>query len=314
MKKRTAAVLAAFLIPYITTLAVSGRVQGADGGKIGGNSDRTSGWESQTDGRKILLDREDGGRNNGTEYAVPLEEYLIGLTAVQIPDGYRKEAVKAQAILARTALYREMDGADSIEESALDMDYLEPEQIESRFEAAGMPEYYQTICGAVRESAGQTAIWAGDYIEPLFHAVSAGRTREGDEAHPYLASVAAKEDEGAGGYLTRQGMTREELKKRLEEERILEEIQIVKRDSAGYVETVQIGAETYSGDAVRYALGVPSPAFSLEEDGDEIRCVTYGRGHGYGLSQYGAGLMAENGSSAEEILKHYFKNIQIVSE
>ena len=314
MKKRTAAVLAAFLIPYITTLAVSGRVQGADGGKIGGNSDRTSGWESQTDGRKILLDREDGGRNNGTGYAVPLEEYLIGLTAVQIPDGYPKEAVKAQAILARTALYREMDGADSIEESALDMDYLEPEQIESRFEAAGMPEYYQTICGAVRESAGQTAIWAGDYIEPLFHAVSAGRTREGDEAHPYLASVAAKEDEGAGGYLTRQGMTREELKKRLEEDRILEEIQIVKRDSAGYVETVQIGAETYSGDAVRYALGVPSPAFSLEEDGDEIRCVTYGRGHGYGLSQYGAGLMAENGSSAEEILKHYFKNIQIVSE
>ena len=135
MKKRTAAVLAAFLIPYITTLAVSGRVQGADGGKIGGNSDRTSGGGSQTDDRQILLDREDVGRNNGTGYAVPLEEYLIGLTAVQIPDGYPKEAVKAQAILARTALYREMDGADSIEESALDMDYLEPEQIESRFEA-----------------------------------------------------------------------------------------------------------------------------------------------------------------------------------
>lgn len=59
------------------------------------------------------------------------------------------------------------------------MDYLEPEQIESRFEAAGMPEYYQTICGAVRESAGQTAIWAGDYIEPLFHAVSAGGRAKG---------------------------------------------------------------------------------------------------------------------------------------
>ena len=93
--------------------------------------------------------------------------------------------------------------------------------------------------------------------------MSAGRTREGDEAHPYLASVAAKEDEGAGGYLTRQGMTREELKKRLEEglnalgehpdlenleeDRILEEIQIVKRDSAGYVETVQIGARHTAG-------------------------------------------------------------------
>ena len=93
----------------------------------------------------------------------------------------------------------------------------------------------------------------------------------------------------------------------LEEERILEEIQIVKRDSAGYVETVQIGSETYSGDAVRYALGVPSPAFSLEEDGDEIRCVTYGRGHGYRVVAVRAGLMAENGAAAEEILKHYFK-------
>lgn len=109
MKKRTAAVLAAFLIPYITTLAVSGRVQGADGGKIGGNSDRTSGGGSQTDDRQILLDREDVGRNNGTGYAVPLEEYLIGLTAVQIPDGYPKEAVKAQAILARTSAGRDSD-------------------------------------------------------------------------------------------------------------------------------------------------------------------------------------------------------------
>lgn len=330
MKKKTAAVLAAFLIPYIATLAVSGRVHGTDEIGIGGNSDGTSGSGSQAAERQIYLDREAGGSDNSSGHSVPLEEYLIGLTAVQIPDGYPKEAVKAQAILARTALYREMDGADSIEESALDMDYLEPEQIENRFERAGMPEYYQTICEAVRESAGQVVIWNGDYIEPLFHAVSAGRTREGDEAHPYLTSVAAKEDEGAGGYLARQDMTREELKKRLEEglnavgehpdlanlkaDQILEEIQIVKRDSAGYVETVQVGEETYSGDVVRYALDVPSPAFSLEAEGDEVRCITYGRGHGYGLSQYGAGLLAENGSSAEEILKHYYKNIQIVSE
>ncbi|MFQ9209660.1 MAG: hypothetical protein ACLR3S_11370 [Clostridium fessum] len=88
-------------------------------------------------------------------------------------------------------------------------------------------------------------------------------------------------------------MTREELKKRLEEglnalgehpdlenleeERILEEIQIVKRDSAGYVETVQIGAETYSGDAVRYALGVPSPAFPRGRRGRNPLCYLWAR-------------------------------------
>ena len=137
------------------------------------------------------------------------------------------------------------------------------------------------------------------------------------EEHPALEQIAVNciaNVLGLGWAATPAGLKAMKDLENLEEERILEEIQIVKRDSAGYVETVQIGAETYSGDAVRYALGVPSPAFSLEEDGDEIRCVTYGRGHGYGLSQYGAGLMAENGSSAEEILKHYFKNIQIVSE
>ena len=101
MKKRTAAVLAAFLIPYITTLAVSGRVQGADGGKIGGNSDRTSGWESQTDGRKILLDREDGGRNNGTGYAVPLEEYLIGLTAIRRKQSRHRQFWRGQRCTGR---------------------------------------------------------------------------------------------------------------------------------------------------------------------------------------------------------------------
>lgn len=337
MKKRTAAVLAAFLIPYITTLAVSGGAQGADGAGIQGHLDGMTGWKDRETKRQIILDRtENGGKDDGSdsfggaEGSIPLEEYLIGLTAVQIPDHYPKEAIKAQVILARTALYREMAGADSIEESALDMDYVEPEQIESRFESAGAAEDYQVLCEAVRETAGQAAIWNGDYIEPLFHAVSAGRTREGDETHPYLISVNAKEDESAAGYLTRQTFTKEELKQRLEEglnmlgehpelkqlepEQILEQIQIVKRDSAGYAESVQIGKETYSGDAVRYALGVPSPAFSLEEDGDEIRCITYGRGHGYGLSQHGAGLLAESGSSAEEILKHYYKNIQIVSE
>ena len=88
----------------------------------------------------------------------------------------------------------------------------------------------------------------------------------------------------------------------------------MKRDSAGYVETVQIGAETYSGDAVRYALGVPSPAFSLEEDGDESAVLLMGAGMVTGCRSTGRDSWRRMGSSAEEILKHYFKNIQIVSE
>ena len=76
--------------------------------------------------------------------------------------------------------------------------------------------------------------------------------------------------------------------------------------TACYVEPkCRLGGDVHSGDAVRYALGVPSPAFSLEEDGDEIRCVTYGRGMVQVVAVRG-GLMAENGSSAEEIFKALF--------
>ena len=103
-----------------------------------------------------------------TGYAVPLEEYLIGPDCSADSGRLSEEGSQGTGNLARTALYREMDGADSIEESALDMDYLEPEQIESRFEAAGMPEYYQTICGAVRRAQDRRRSGLGIILSRCF--------------------------------------------------------------------------------------------------------------------------------------------------
>ena len=106
MKRAAAAGLAFLLIPYIATLAWTGRAEGMTEERMEGE-------------RTVLLDR--GGR----EMVLGLEEYLIGVTAAQIPADYEKEALKAQAIIARTAVYRQMEDRQQIEESALDMDYLE---------------------------------------------------------------------------------------------------------------------------------------------------------------------------------------------
>lgn len=111
MRKAAAVCLLAILIPYITTLAWTGRVEG--------NTDRGA-----VSGRTILLDRE------GSPAPVDMEEYLIGITALQIPAEYDMEAIKAQAIIARTYLCKQMQGKDRIEESALDLDYLEQSQME----------------------------------------------------------------------------------------------------------------------------------------------------------------------------------------
>ena len=112
MRKTAAICLLALLIPYITTLSWTGRVEGSTA-------------RIPRSGKTILLDREGAARS------IEREEYLIGILAVQIPADYEMEALKAQAIIARTALCRQMEGKEEIAESSLDMDYLEQGQMEA---------------------------------------------------------------------------------------------------------------------------------------------------------------------------------------
>lgn len=93
----------------------------------------------------------------------------------------------------------------------------------------------------------------------------------------------------------------------------MDTIQLVSRDKAGYVKEIQIGAHIYTGEEIQAALGLPSAAFTLEEHEGMVRAVCKGIGHGYGLSQQGAHGMAQEGKTAEEILKYYYQNIKIIS-
>ena len=97
--------------------------------------------------------------------------------------------------------------------------------------------------------------------------------------------------------------------------RISSEIQIVKRDDAGYVLQIKIGPRTYTGDDVQYALDLPSSCFTIDtRTSGTITVTVKGRGHGYGLSQNGAQAMAEEGWSYSDILNYYYKNISLVTE
>lgn len=304
MRKAAAMCLTAILIPYIATLAWTGRVEG-----------NTQKMEKA--GKSIVLDR------GSSETSVDLEEYLIGVTAVQIPASYEPEALKAQAIIARTYLCRQMGGENSIPESALDLDYLEQGQMEALWGKDAYLENYKKIRDAVRETSGLVIRYDGTYIDPLFHRMSAGTTREGDALHPYLAPVDAKEDVEGEGYLGITILARDDMASRLNSmadspgvkpEEVLESIQIIKKDGAGYVESVQVGSKSYSGEEIQYALSLPSPAYSFEAYEENVRCLSKGIGHGYGFDQYGASRMAKEGKNAEEILKFYYKNIVVDSE
>lgn len=310
--KRIAAVCAVSLIfPYVLTMAWTGRVEG---------SARTGAVSVSQPGegeRAIVLDRE------GEEQAVPLEEYLIGIAAVQIPADYELETIKAQMILARTYLYGVMGEERSIQESALDLDILTESGMQDLWGKEYFLRYYNKFSDAAKETEGQILTFDGKPIDPLFHGISAGKTREGDERHPYLVSADCPEDVRAPGYLTAEVFTPKEFCERLNgmenppdlsPDTAFESMQIVEKDSAGYAVQVKAGEKLYTGEEIQYALGLQSCAFSFEKTESGIRCVTEGRGHGYGFDQWGANEKAKEGYTAEELLRCYYKNIVLISE
>lgn len=161
----------------------------------------------------------------------------------------------------------------------------------------------------------------------MFCRATAGRTRAGDEGHPYLQPVDCPKDVEADGYLQMLTFTRDEFAGKIsgipdsssgarpvEPGQIPDSVQIVSRDDGGYVTALQIGGHDFTGEEVQYALGLQSSCFTLEPYEDGMRAVAKGIGHGYGLSQAGANARAREGWKAEEILTYFYKNIELISE
>lgn len=305
MRKIWTGLLLALLIPYIVTLAWSGNIRGT---RQQQQAEREANFSKS--GRTVVL----------PEGRVDAEEYLIGVVGRQMPADYGLEALKAQAIIARTYIYRQMGDAEEILQEELDLEYLEPDQLEQMWGSDRFLEFYEQIQQAVEETRGQVLVSEGELIEPLFHRASAGVTRGGDTSHLYLQSVESRKDVEMEGYLSVilwdvetfteliNGITEEKDQKA---DQIAASIQLIEREESGNVQTMQIGTHTYTGDELQQALRLPSSCFTLELFEGQIRAVCQGMGHGYGMSQYGAKVMALNGAAAEEILNYYFQNVTV---
>lgn len=272
--------------------------------------------------RRILVERQ------GLQTYMNLEDYLPGVVVCQINPDYEMEALKCQAVIARTYICRLMEGRTEIHEEELDLDYLGEmdkgifRSPQKREQAVANLERCQQ---AVRETSGLTMKYDGRYILPLFHSVSAGRTRKGEETFPYLQAVESGWDTEREEFLTVSDRSLREAADCINQipeaspvsaDEMAGQIQVVEKDDSGYVQQIKVGARTYSGEDVQYALGLPSSCYSLEpaEGGKNLRIITRGSGHGYGLSQAGADSMAAEGWRCEDILQYYYKNISLNSE
>ena len=340
--------------------SVSGQAAGWDSNGDRQDSEKTAGWNGNSHSadqgdrevysRRIILER------YGVRTYLSVEDYLPGVMVCQTGPEMGQEALKCQAVIVRTYIYRQMGERVEIQEEELDLDYLGDYTAQAGktltvHQKEELAERLEQCRQAAEATAGTVMKYEDRYILPLFHERSAGRTRTGEADYPYLQSVESKWDimgndrnktsqEQQGSELetgTGAGTAKEvaagvsevsfslsEFAQRiknlsdapsLDPDRISSEIQIVKRDDAGYVLQIKIGPRTYTGDDVQYALDLPSTCFTIDTRISGTIAVTVkGCGHGYGLSQNGAQAMAEEGWSYSDILNYYYKNISLMTE
>ena len=228
------------------------------------------------------------------EETVSAEQYLVGILAQEIDPSMEQETLKAQAILARTWLYRAIGTKTSVSESELAIHAMTLSQMKSVW---GEDEYlyYEKLHAALVETAGQCLYYGNELAAPLFHKISAGMTRfDQTGSCPYLVGVDCVYDAESPGYQTVKQFTREEFAGQLN--KIDETRQLAAQvnaadvaltlDAQGYLMNLQVSGISFSAEEAALALGIPSLWFRLEDYADTIRVIAKGIGHGYGMSQY----------------------------
>lgn len=248
-----------------------------------------------------------------------LEKVLPLIMCQNIPGDYEDEMLKAQAVLERSSLYYlAANGEKNVGDKYLDT-YYELSQ------KRNFQRIYEKMEQAVKETKGKVLRYDGKICRGIYHKVSAGQTRDGEDIFPssslkYLQSVESEMDlsyESAtkGFYFTvdawNQRMKEKYPEIIFEKNSLSEELYIVDRDSSGYVMEVQVGNVTLPGEEFRKMLDLSSSNFEIQFIDGSIRFLCSGVGHGFGLSQYGGNELAKQGNTYMEILEHYFPGAEI---
>ena len=259
-------------------------------------------------------------------------EYIEGCLAAQIPINYHPEALKAQAAASATYALRLMeelkgsdklpDGADISDDKQLCQPYMpEDKRLETYGEEYG--KYRENLQNAAVYGISHIITYDGEPIYAVYHSVSAGGTCPSEyiwgRELPYLRRADSPWDEAFPHFECRNEIKAEEIRSALAHYDSGIEIPVdparwfteLNADENGYVISVNIGKNTFSGGDLWRILGLRSTAFTVSYESGIFAFTTRGFGHGAGLSQFGADAMAASGSTAEEILLHYYTGVTL---
>lgn len=250
-----------------------------------------------------------------------LEEYILGVVLAEMPASFEEEALKAQAVVARTYALRRLALGDRHSDVAICTDstccqaYISTEDY---LQQRGSQSDVDKILKAVKQTEGLVLTYKGELIEATYFSCSGGRTEDAAAVWgtdiPYLQAVDSPGEENAQIYWSQVYFTAEEFAEALE--RNLDGtpdswLGSCTFTEGGGVASMVIGGITYSGTELRKLLKLNSTAFTMTPDRNGILVETLGRGHRVGMSQYGAEAMAVLGSTCEEILAYYYQGTRI---
>lgn len=244
---------------------------------------------------------------------LPLEAYLVGVVLAEMPADFELEALKAQAVAARTFASKAMQTGGKHGDGSICTDYTCCQAFSSPAQYMGVN--LRRVEQAVAETEGEVLTYEGALIDAVFFSCSGGRTEDaaavwGAEI-PYLNAVDSPEKET---YYEEHYLTRSELESLLDvslPESSGEWFTQLHLTSGGGVDTVRIGGKEWKGTELRRLLGLRSTAFTVVPTLEGVILASVGYGHRVGMSQYGAEAMAAEGKDYREILEYYYRGTEI---
>ncbi|RJS62554.1 stage II sporulation protein D [Bacillus sp. PK3_68] len=254
----------------------------------------------------------------------PLEEYVAGVVAAEMPASFEKEALKAQALTARTFVIKQIMSGSQVNGQANVTDTVAHQVFKTKEELKKVwgndfTWKSEKIDEAVQETAGQIITHNGTPITASFFSTSNGYTENSEdywnEPLPYLKSVASPWDKASPEYSSKKVMPLAEFERKLgvSVKETAEAGTITARTPGKRIASVKIGGKEFSGREVREKLGLASSDFSWVMKSGNMIITTKGYGHGVGMSQYGANGMAKEGKNYKQIIAHYYQQTKIES-
>ena len=237
-----------------------------------------------------------------------------------MPASFELEALKAQAVAARTFSLRKMEQNKDIEydvtDTTSDQVYITKEKMQEKWKDK-YEENLKKIEEAVNSTKGEYLTYNGEIVQAFFFSTSSGKTENSEDVFtsplPYLKSVDSTWDmEVAPTFSETTDFSLKNFYEALElEYNDNLQIEVIEKGNSGNDKIIKINNQEFKTTDVRKKLNLRSANFNITQNGDIVTITTKGYGHNVGMSQYGALAMAKKGYNYQDILKYYYQGVEI---